>query len=67
MEYNLKIQVSMGLQKDWGVFNLYGAGEANAYNHISIEVMTDGDSYVENSAASISHAASSQYKELETI
>lgn len=67
MDYNLKIQVNMGLQKDWGVFNLYGSGEGNAYEKINIEVITDGDSYVENTSASAAHAATSQYKELDAI
>lgn len=57
----------MGLQKDWGVFNLFGSGEGNAYDKINIEVMTDGDTYVENTATSIMHAASSPYKELDAI
>lgn len=67
MAYNLKIQVNMGLQKDWGVFNLYGSGEGNAYEKINIEVITDGDSYVENTSTSVVHAATSQYKELDAI
>jgi hypothetical protein len=57
----------MGLQKDWGVFNLYGSGEGNAYEKINIEVITDGDSYVENTSTSVIHAATSQYKELDAI
>jgi hypothetical protein len=67
MEYNLKIQVDMGLQKDWGVFNLHGSGDNSAYNKINIEIMTDGDSYVENTTTSVAHAASSPYKELDSL
>lgn len=66
-QYNLKIQVNMGLQKDWEVFNLYGDGEGNAYEHINIELIVDGDSYIENTSTSIMHAATSQYKELDAI
>lgn len=70
--YNLKISTRVGLQKDWGIFNLYGPTEEeyasfSACRRISIEVMTDADSFIENTPTSVMHAASSSYRELDAI
>lgn len=65
---NLNIQANVGLQNDWGIFNLNGVpGSINAYTNVYVEVITDGSKYVDNTDATIRHAATSPYKELQSI
>lgn len=65
---NLSIRVNVGLQNDWGIFNLSGVENSiNAYTNIYVEVITDGSKYVDNTDATFRHAATSPYRELQSI
>ena len=64
MNYNTKISVEPGLQNTYQVFNL-NASQVN--NHINIEVIVDGDQYIENDTPQIIHAGNSSYKLFEGI
>lgn len=64
MNYNTRISVEPGLQNTYQVFNL-NAGEVN--KHINVEVIIDGDQYVESDIPQIMHASSSNFKQFEGI
>lgn len=64
MNYNTKISIKPGLQDTYQVFNL-DAKEVG--KNIKIEVIVDGDQYVENDTPQIMHAGSSNYKSFEGI
>ena len=61
---NIKLSVQAGLQKDWGVFNLY---DETAYMGIHVEIFTSGKTYVDSEECSIVHAGESGYKEFEGV
>lgn len=64
MNYNTKISIKPGLQDTYQVFNL-DASKVN--ENIKIEVIVDGDQYVENDTPQIMHAGNSSYKLFEGI
>ena len=64
MKYNTRISIKPGLQDTYQVFNL-DAEQVNG--NIKIEVIVDGDQYVENDTPQIMHAGSSSYKPFEGI
>lgn len=64
MNYNTRISVEPGLQNTYQVFNL-NAGEVN--KHINVEVIIDGDQYVESDTPQIMHAGSSNFRQFEGI
>lgn len=64
MNYNTKISIKPGLQDTYQVFNL-DAGQVD--KSIKIEVIVDGDQYVENDTPQIMHAGNSSYKLFEGI
>ena len=64
MKYNTRISIKPGLQDTYQVFNL-DAEQVN--ENIKIEVIVDGDQYVENDTPQIMHAGSSSYKPFEGI
>ena len=64
MKYNTKISIQPGLQDTFGVFNL----DADfAFSNIKVDIIIDGDQYVESDASQIAHAGSSNFKEFEGI
>ena len=64
MNYNTKISIKPGLQDTYQVFNL-DASKVN--ENIKIEVIVDGDQYIENDTPQIMHAGNSSYKLFEGI
>lgn len=64
MNYNTKISIKPGLQDTYQVFNL-DADQVN--KNIKIEVIVDGDQYVESDIPQIMHAGNSSYKLFEGI
>lgn len=64
MNYNTKISIKPGLQDTYQVFNL-DASKVDA--NIKIEVIVDGDQYIENDTPQIMHAGNSSYKLFEGI
>lgn len=64
MNYNTKISIKPGLQDTYQVFNL-DASKVDA--NIKIEVIIDGDQYIENGTPQIMHAGNSSYKLFEGI
>ena len=64
MKYNTRISIKPGLQDTYQVFNL-DASKVN--ENIKIEVIVDGDQYVENDTPQIMHAGNSSYKLFEGI
>lgn len=64
MNYNTKISIKPGLQDTYQVFNL-DADQVNKY--INVEVIIDGDQYVESDIPQIMHAGNSSYKLFEGI
>lgn len=64
MNYNTKISIKPGLQDTYQVFNL-DAKQVDKY--IKIEVIVDGDQYIENDTPQIMHAGNSSYKLFEGI
>ena len=64
MNYNTKISIKPGLQDTYQVFNL-DASKVN--ENIKIEVIVDGDQYVENDTPQIMHAGNSSHKLFEGI
>lgn len=64
MNYNTKISIKPGLQDTYQVFNL-DAKEVD--KNIKIEVIVDGDQYVENDTPQIIHVGNSNYKLFEGI
>ena len=64
MNYNTKISIKPGLQDTYQVFNL---DAEYVDKNIKIEVIVDGDQYVENDTPQIMHAGSSSYKPFEGI
>ena len=64
MNYNTKISIKPGLQDTYQVFNL----DAEFVDkNIKIEVIVDGDQYIENDTPQIMHAGNSSYKLFEGI
>ena len=64
MNYNTKISIKPGLQDTYQVFNL---DAEQVDKNIKIEVIVDGDQYVENNTPQIMHAGNSSYKLFEGI
>ena len=64
MNYNTKISIKPGLQDTYQVFNL---DAEQVDKNIKIEVIVDGDQYVENDTPQIIHAGSSNFKQFEGI
>lgn len=64
MNYNTKISIKPGLQDTYQVFNL---DASKVDENIKIEVIVDGDQYIENDTPQIMHAGSSSYKLFEGI
>ena len=64
MNYNTKISIKPGLQDTYQVFNL---DASKVDKNIKIEVIVDGDQYVENDTPQIMHAGNSSYKLFEGI
>ena len=64
MNYNTKISIKPGLQDTYQVFNL---DASKVDENIKIEVIVDGDQYVENDTPQIMHASNSSYKLFEGI
>ena len=64
MNYNTRISIKPGLQDTYQVFNL---DASKVDENIKIEVIVDGDQYVENDTSQIMHAGSSSYKPFEGI
>lgn len=64
MNYNTKISIKPGLQDTYQVFNL---DAEQVDKNIKIEVIVDGDQYVENDTPQIMHAGNSSYKLFEGI
>ena len=64
MNYNTRISVEPGLQNTYQVFNL-NADQVN--KHINVEVIIDGDQYVESDTPQIMHAGSSNFRQFEGI
>ncbi len=64
MNYNTKISIKPGLQDTYQVFNL---DASKVDENIKIEVIVDGDQYVENDTPQIMHAGNSSYKLFEGI
>ena len=64
MNYNTKISIKPGLQDTYQVFNL---DAKQVDKNIKIEVIVDGDQYVENDTPQIMHAGNSSYKLFEGI
>ena len=64
MNYNTKISIKPGLQDTYQVFNL---NAKQVDKNIKIEVIVDGDQYVENNTPQIMHAGSNSYKLFEGI
>lgn len=64
MNYNTKISIKPGLQDTYQVFNL---DASKVDENIKIEVIVDGDQYIENDTPQIMHAGNSSYKLFEGI
>ena len=64
MKYNTKISIEPGLQDTYQVFNL---NASQIYDKVKVEVIVDGDQYVENDTPQIMHAGNSSYKLFEGI
>lgn len=64
MNYNTKISIKPGLQDTYQVFNL---DASKVDGNIKIEIIVDGDQYVENDTPQIMHAGNSSYKLFEGI
>ena len=64
MKYNTRISIKPGLQDTYQVFNL-DASKVN--KNIKIEVIVDGDQYIENDTPQIMHAGNSSHKLFEGI
>ena len=64
MKYNTRISIKPGLQDTYQVFNL---DAEQVDKNIKIEVIVDGDQYVENDTPQIMHAGSSNFKPFEGI
>ena len=64
MKYNTRISIEPGLQDTYQVFNL----DAEHINkNIKVEVIIDGDQYVESDIPQIMHAGNSNFKQFEGI
>ena len=64
MKYNTKISIQPGLQDTFGVFNL---DAEFAFNNIRVDVIIDGDQYVESDVSQTLHAGTSSFKEFDGI
>ena len=64
MNYNTKISIKPGLQDTYQVFNL---DAEQVDKNIKIEVIVDGDQYIENDTPQIMHAGNSSHKLFEGI
>ena len=64
MNYNTKISIKPGLQDTYQVFNL---DASKVDENIKIEVIVDGDQYIENDTPQIMHAGNSSHKLFEGI
>ena len=64
MKYNTRISIEPGLQDTYQVFNL---NASQIYDKVKVEVIIDGDQYIENDTPQIMHAGSSNFKQFEGI
>lgn len=64
MKYNTRISIEPGLQDTYQVFNL---NASQIYDKVKVEVIIDGDQYIENDTPQIIHAGSSNFKQFEGI
>ena len=64
MKYNTRISIEPGLQDTYQVFNL---DIDHIAKNIKVEVIIDGDQYVENDIPQTMHAGNSNFKQFEGI
>lgn len=70
-KYNTQAKVIAGLQNDYNTFSLRknkaSSSDQDAYSSIKIDIIIDGDIYVENSSSQILQAGESTLKDFEGI
>lgn len=73
-KFNTQAAITAGLQNNYNTFNLrknntteHEANEVDAYTNIIIDIITDGDTYVENSSTKIMHAGETTLKDFEGV
>lgn len=71
-KFNTQAAIIAGLQNNYNTFNLRKnntteANEADAYTNIIVDIITDGDTYVENSPTKIMHAGETTLKDFEGV
>lgn len=73
-KFNTQAAITAGLQNNYNTFNLrknntteHETNEVDAYTNIIIDIITNGDTYVENSSTKIMHAGETTLKDFEGV